>query len=502
MKKMKMVRSILACVLTFVMLFGTMTSYAAIFTDAEIEAVRGIIDSVKDEIGAKIDAVVDAVKDEIAEIAGIVENIDINDAKDKAEEYVEEVKGNLDAETSAKIDEAIDFAEGEIADIVEAQDKEAAAKAKIDAYIAVIKSVLGITAEDEAKLAEIVADLDDIAEQVKDFSFEDAKAIVDDYVAGLKAKVAKEYAKLGHKHYENADNGFYVAVNANVDGIGRNDASYFELVADVYDAYTDADMPAIEDANLISYQVDAADVLFGALEADADWSKYFAADQVAVIEAAWDKAAEKDATIIGFAEKLAFAVVSYAVDTVKEIKDIQAANPDATLVVLGMYNNFDGVEITVDGNTINVGEYFDYVVEATNIYYTALAAANGGFAFVNIEDAAVDGAAIEVTDDVAALAAAVSRIKSNITANAAGHAYIAEQIVNALTCDGDPCSICGYATPVEPEEDDEPKRTGGSSSSSGQFVVKFDTNGGSAVASVVVKKDALLAEPAAPTKEG
>ena len=642
-------KKLLSCVLVFLMIFGTCTTtFAALLTDAEIAYVQGIVDNAKAEISdiidiaqngtdeekmAKVDEYVAAAKDalvnagfagdvdaieaeiraEIAEIVAIASAGNIVAAEEKADAYIEYVKSlfDLTAEEDAFVDDAIDKVkdeDGEIAGIVDAQDDEAA-KAKIKLYVDFIKEALGVTADDEAEIAKIVADVTALIDEIKGVSAEDVKAVVDAYIAELEATAALEYAKLGHKPYAAEEGDLYVALGANEAGLGDDDARYYELVAAEYGITSSED---VANAALITYQVDAADVLLGALETEANWAAYFSAEQLAVVEAVWEAAAEVvamdweivgalhyagltaylkevvleklpaevtaheekidnaiafaatyldralalaedkkdlvvdtvagiDPIVVEYAEKLAFAVVSYVVNTKATIEGIQAINPDATLLVLGMYNNLNGVEVTFNGTTVDAGEYFAYAVGATNLYYTALAAINGGFAFVNIEDASVDGAELEVSTDFGALAGSIVTLETDITANAAGHEYIKEQIVNALACDysayeqfdetyhylvcsicGDKsateehtfvdntCEKCGYTKPVDPEDDpDEPGDSNGSFGSSGstglmlnQFTITFDTDGGSAVAKVVVKKGELLAQPAAPTKDG
>jgi len=561
-------KKLTSCVLVFLMILGTCTtSFASLLTDAEIAYVQDIVDNVKAEINdiidvaengtdeekmAKIDEYVEATKNalvnagfsgdvdaieaairaEIAEIVAIASEGDAAAAEEKADAYIEYVKSlfDLTEEENAFVDDAVDKIKdeiGEIAGIVDAQDDEAA-KAKIDAYVNFIKDAIGVTADDEAKIAEIVDDVTALIDEIKGLSAEDAKAIIDGYVAELKAKASLEYAKLGHKPYAKESGDLYVAIGANVEGIGRDDAAYYELVADEYDIDYSLESDDVADADLITYQVDAADVLLGALETEANWEAYFTAEQLAVVDTVWETAAEViamdweevgalhyaglaayikdvvleklpaeitvneekidnaiafvatildralalaeakkdeavalvdgvDEQIIDLAEKLAFAVVSYVVDTKAAIEEIQAINPDATLVVLGMYNNLAGVEVTFNGTTVDAGEYFAYAVEATNLYYSVLAASNGGFAFVNIDEAEVNGATIAVTDDLLALVGTITTVVSDITANADGHEYIKDEILKAFVCDYSvyekldktyhtvKCSLCGDA---------------------------------------------------------
>ncbi len=200
-----------------------------------------------------------------------------------------------------------------------------------------------------------------------------------------------------------------------------------------------------------------------------------------------------DDTVLQYAENLAYAVVAYAVETAKAIEAIETINPDATLLVVGMYNPIQGLQIVADGTTINAGDFFEYAIDATNAYYTALALKDGGFAFVDVSDATINGfaAPIDVTTlEMNQIAVAVLGANTSMQANAAGHAYIKDQIVKALTCDysayeqldadyhnivcaicGDvkgteahefvdtTCTKCGYTKEVTPEPDPDPTPT-------------------------------------------
>ncbi|MBR4890511.1 MAG: S-layer homology domain-containing protein [Clostridia bacterium] len=555
-------KKLTSCLLSVAMLLGVCTTSFAAFPQDEIDYVKGVIEDAKAEIESiidlaenttneqkldavknvlatydvapeTVDAVIAIIEDEAAEIFEIIENDGVG-AIDKVEEYVAIVKAALIAEgVDADVIDAVEVAVraeiGEIVEIVENEDDEAA-KAKIGAYVELLKEALGITVEDEAKFAEIVSDLEAIAAEIESISADDVKAVIDAKIDELKAQAALQVAKLGHKHYEADEDALYVAI-AGIDtitglGLVGEELPYTDLVAEAYGIENvSTDVADIADADLITFQPEASALLDAVLSGDADWSKYLSAEQLAVVETIWAEIAEiaakdwaaegadifayvaselkaavlenlpeeivideakiddaiafvapyvaealayaedkkdlavdtvngLDPMVVDYAEKLAFAVVSYVIDTAKTIDEITEINPDATLVVLGMYNIFDGLEI----ESINVGEYFAYAVEATNLYYSALAAVNGGFAFVNIDETTINGfeGAVDIAD--------IFDIDVNMMADAAGHAYIKDQIVDALTCDYSvyeaidadthalKCSICEFVKATEAHE--------------------------------------------------
>jgi len=153
-----------------------------------------------------------------------------------------------------------------------------------------------------------------------------------------------------------------------------------------------------------------------------------------------------------YIENLLFASVAYAVDTAKAVDAIQAINPDATLIVVGMYNPLDGLEIVMNGKTIDVGAYMDYLIDATNVYYTALAVADGEFTFVAVPDTEINGFenAINVDElNVAQLGTMLLKLNDSMYADAAGHEYIFEQIMGALDTTNDVVSISVTSAPTK-----------------------------------------------------
>lgn len=256
-------------------------------------------------------------------------------------------------------------------------------------------------------------------------------------------------------------------------------------------------------------------------------------EAVAVAENKKDEAIAEiediDETILGIAENLAYACVAYAVDTIKAVEAIEAINPDATLVVVGMYNPIRGLCIETGDKVIDAGEAFEYVIDATNLYYLTYAAENGNFAFVDASDANTNG--FEEVIDISAMAINdISNIilgaENKMNANSDGHEYIKEQIIKSFVCDYSvyeqlndkkhivKCSLCGdakeeahsFANKVCTKCGYEKRSNGGFGGGGGavanEFTIRFETNGGSEVESVTVKRGERLAAPTSPTKQG
>lgn len=136
-----------------------------------------------------------------------------------------------------------------------------------------------------------------------------------------------------------------------------------------------------------------------------------------------------------YMEKLVYGAVAYAVDTVKAIETIEAINPEATIIVVGMYNQLNGLNVKLNDKTVDLGNFMAKVVEATDTYYTCLAIADGGFMFVPVPETEINGFT-SVVDldkmDINSLGGMLLRLRSSMNANAAGHEYIYEEIMGRL----------------------------------------------------------------------
>jgi hypothetical protein len=114
------------------------------------------------------------------------------------------------------------------------------------------------------------------------------------------------------------------------------------------------------------------------------------------------------------------------------VNAIHSINPEAQVIVVGMYNPLAGVVVDLDGTELAIGEYVQYVVDAANV--SALA-----FAMITNDAIYVDAPAVETLNTKTEMTA-LQLITEFLVNKAAklnpsenGHAYITEQILNALT---------------------------------------------------------------------
>lgn len=260
----------------------------------------------------------------------------------------------------------------------------------------------------------------------------------------------------------------------------------------------------------------------------ADWATALAAegakaDEVieTILETAYDIVSYSlDATLVDMvaplAEELVFNTVAYLVNNINAVEAIKATNPNALIAIVGLHNPVKGLMVSVDGQVVDLGEYVDYFIEATNVYNTIYAAASENVIFVEADETEIAGyeGTINIdTTNPSSLMQAIMTLDNKLIAGTVvtenGHNYIVNQLKTAITKvnhndsdNDDICDNCGEnLAPVTPTP--TPNRPGpGGGSAVSQFTIKFETNGGSKIDSVKVERKGILAEPVAPTKEG
>ena len=145
-------------------------------------------------------------------------------------------------------------------------------------------------------------------------------------------------------------------------------------------------------------------------------------------------------------ESYAYSTVSYTVGLPEAINAIHEINPEALVVIVGMYNPMSGVVITEGDMEIAIGDYMDYLVDAAMVHSLAYSMTTGNAIYV-------DAPAVETGCDLGENTSAMDFITYYLgeaeTANRPnenGHEYIKTQILNALDV-----TISSEETPAEPE---------------------------------------------------
>ncbi len=245
------------------------------------------------------------------------------------------------------------------------------------------------------------------------------------------------------------------------------DLTVSDLIASDLVAHINANAAEIAKADIITYQMDPQMLIEAALNGTADWSVYVEdaekLDKVLGDKVEWAKYL-KDAELLAKAEEMkdalmaelakkfdedvlaevaaqventAYAFVAFVAEDLKAIKAIKDINPDATIVMLGMYNPFQGLVVQVGDTEVNLGTLCDKVVVATDVAQLLFAVATGDVTYVEISMAETNGYDKVVLDpkDPTASMNRIMKVLYNqkaMTVTADGQEYIYEEVLEAL----------------------------------------------------------------------
>ncbi len=136
-------------------------------------------------------------------------------------------------------------------------------------------------------------------------------------------------------------------------------------------------------------------------------------------------------------EAYAYSAASYAWNAPKAVKAITEINPDAVVVLVGMYNPLQNMTIKIRNKTLDIGDYVNYVVAAAGIENLAYAMYTMDCIFVDARDVETEyEAAGKSTEfDAVAIFDYIATNGAEMRASDAGDEYIKTQILNALTID-------------------------------------------------------------------
>lgn len=437
----------------------------------------------------------------LAQAGADVTELVIVPAIEAAIEYVEEVAIPTAIEAVEKVvEEALNYLVEKLEElktelVAELEKQAEALKAELEGLKAQLKNASAeLKAEIESAIAEIEAAIAEIekagteqkAELVAKLKAQVEK-LLNDAVAELIAILTDVFNNATHTDYQINENSSYVAIGDNTAYAELLNAYLAEVAGNKYPAATliqsatiagapaaiQSNLAAIAGADLISigygndtFATQAIDAMMAALIegefAEYDWVALLGEDGAAYAAEAMAelysklvamgladvviptaKASLADA-MMAAVESYIYNVAVYGLYLPEIIAAIQEINPDAQIIVVGMSNPFAGTVFTFEDMAINVGEYVQYVVDAANIYGVTYAVLTENVTFVPAPEAesAVSNQMIEM-----GLAFVVSYIKGEVTfaTTEAGNAYIAEQIMNALTVTVETVGLLGDA---------------------------------------------------------
>ena len=435
--------------------------------EAEIEKLEGIVEDLKAELEdlkaelenaaedakAEIEAAIEEIEKAIEEIEAVIETLKekLEELYQIAEDICNATQDVIDALLQANEDveaalKALQEALEDLADAVEAAEKFLSelndAVASVVGTIAdIIERIAEISTECGEAVAEIVETVIYILENAEEIvagiqdAIEEAAELVAELVENFKEALfnathalvygcaVDSYVALGGAAVAEGTYVTALGEELGVEPTNLGDASVnFTTLVD----YVTENAAAIYGADVITYQMEAtafittfADALMDDLSLDMYWDEDVQVYVDKIEEALMAKLAEEydEQTLeiaAPIAKKLVYAMVAYAVETVEALETINAINPEATVLVVGMYNPLADLTVVMDGEEIAIGEMAEYVIDATDLYYLVYAVASGNVKFVDACDTAVSGVVSEINvDEIEAAIAAIMEMIAN-----------------------------------------------------------------------------------------
>ena len=406
------------------------------------------------ELKAAYDKAVAAVEQKLAELKATYDKAadDLTDAADKAiEDLTEELDKALEEldkigeDLANQIDGILsdirnelsnaqkaieEILKGNLAAIEELKEAlvELGGEAIVDAVDALLEAVMALI--EEASTADLVIDDD-----FKYVAIGDGSAAAESYVEKLTAAL----------NAEAADNEVDAIEMVNYAKAGNTVSAERANLSDV----TDADLITVGFSNVGFLQKAMAGEValdWAALigEANVKYVDEMMADVNAELEAVTITGTEAidnsiKAKLSYLIEATAYSAVQYTVELPALINEIHAVNPDAVVIIVGMYNPLDDVVFTLgEGATLDVGEYVDYLVDGVAVHGLAYSILTGNSIYVDARDVATVNSDKEVAffgdivTDIFNIDAALVAFVDTLYPSAVGDDYIAGEIADAL----------------------------------------------------------------------
>ena len=335
----------------------------------------------------------------------------------------------------------------------------------VDVYLEELGFYDMIEAEAAATIEKIEKALEElgveIQKQIQD-KIDEIKAMIEGEIKATIEEIEKAIDELiamieemlydaTHGEYTVTAGSYYVAIDElYAEGEGYAD----KLAAELGIAYTEInelDEAEIAKADLITVRYNNEPMIAAMIE-DAkdykkvepkDWSVYVGEEGCEYVQQAL---AEVEAMLAEqgmdeLSEMAVVAVASYAyeyvahlIEYVQVLETIAEINPDALVISVGMNNALADVVLTMGEDEIALGEYVQYVVDAANLEAFAYVLVTGNAIYVDAPAVETEFDAEEAADVMDFILNLIDEESREVLlATDAGHEYIKEQILNALT---------------------------------------------------------------------
>lgn len=136
-------------------------------------------------------------------------------------------------------------------------------------------------------------------------------------------------------------------------------------------------------------------------------------------------------TLMLAVEAYAYGYTAMAISVPTLVEAIREINSEALVIMVGMYNPLEGVVLTYEDLEINLGEYIGYFVDAANaeLFVYALISENTMYVDAPNVETSLAAGEYKAINFVMGLTTNIEKTAPT----AAGHEYIKDQIMNALT---------------------------------------------------------------------
>ena len=388
---------------------------------AEIEAKIAEVKAAIEELKAALEAIEEAIKSVVANVNNKIENAiaeieqAIKDLEAKVEALVEDVKNQVEAALVAAITAGLE----ELNELIEELTEKIT-----DELMQIVEKLIY-----DATHGEYVIDNDSFY-----VGLGDSSAVSQSYVDALAALLKLDYANLAQAGHTTTDTLDVIAQNAAL--IGKADLVTIGYTANIFTAE-------------VVYTIQ--NILMGDPVEEYDWEALVTEGGVQYVEKALAEIHAKfveqglDIVVSGrnMADALTAAVEAYAYAYVEHlltypaiVNAIHEIAPEALVVIVGLHNTVENIVIDIEGTEIALGEYVQYTVDAANVVSLVNAILAENTVFVNTPDVETlkeeKGDSLNY-DMISFVFEAILTNGADFATSEAGHAYILDQILNALT---------------------------------------------------------------------
>ena len=136
--------------------------------------------------------------------------------------------------------------------------------------------------------------------------------------------------------------------------------------------------------------------------------------------------------VLDAANAYAYAFAARAMRYPALVEAVREVNPNALIVLVGTYNDLEGVVVDVNGSEVNIGKYAEYLIYAANLENLLQAIHGENIVYVHAPDVET---IFEENDyqNLNNLGYLMSILNDEMLPSEAGNKYIAEKIFEALT---------------------------------------------------------------------